>query len=240
MTLVRSKHRVRATVAIAIVCAVILPVLPQAFWDRMSTVALSEDKLQEDDDSSRGRLHFWRVAVQMANANPIFGVGHNAFNPSYDTYDFLDGRYGVGRAVHSTWFGIVAELGYIGLLLFVLNLVFAFIALTRVRRAAARGEVPEDFGIYARALETSLVVFCVGGTFLSYQYVEMLWHFVGLSTALALMAAEFVHAPVEQPATVAPVAVSPILAPVRDRARPRAKVRFTVSRVAVGALHDDT
>jgi O-antigen ligase len=121
----------------------------------------------------------------MANEHPLLGVGHNAFNPSFDQYDFLEGRYGFNRAVHSTWFGTLSELGYPGLLLLIANLLCAFYGLYKVRKAAARGEVAADLGIYASALESSLVVFCVGGTFLSAQYVEMAWHFVGLSAAVA-------------------------------------------------------
>jgi O-antigen ligase len=154
----------------------------------MGTIAFSEDELNEDDASSRGRLHFWRVALAMANDNPVLGVGHNAFNVTYDDYDFSHGEYGRGRAVHSTWLGVLAELGYVGASLFVLNFTLALHGTARVRRAAARKIVPAELGVFATALEASLVVFSVGGTFLSAQYIEMLWHLVGLSIALTAIA----------------------------------------------------
>ena len=44
-----------------------------------------------------------------------------------------------------------------------------------------------DFRLYANALLTSLVVFAVAGSFLSSQYNEMLWHFVGAVDALYLI-----------------------------------------------------
>ena len=34
---------------------------------------------READASQTGRLHFWRVATDMAIANPMFGVGLNAY-----------------------------------------------------------------------------------------------------------------------------------------------------------------
>ena len=180
----RSKHKLRTAVGIAAMALLIVPVLPEAFWDRMSTIAFSESDLAEEDSSSRGRLHFWRVAVDMANANPVFGVGHNAFTQSYDQYDYSDGEFGRGRAVHSTWFGVLAEYGYVGSAFFGLTFLLALTGARRVRRAAARRDVSPELGVYATALESSLLVFCVGGTFLSAQYTEMLWHFFGLSLAL--------------------------------------------------------
>jgi len=47
-----------------------------------------------------------------------------------------------------------------------------------------------DLRIYANALMTSIIVFAVGGTFLSYQYNEMIWHFIGLGIALTFLANE--------------------------------------------------
>jgi probable O-glycosylation ligase (exosortase A-associated) len=186
--LARSKRRLRTICAVVILAAIVVPVLPDAYWKRMDTIAFSEDTLNQEDSSSRGRLHFWRVAVAMANANPVLGVGHNAFNPSYDTYDFLDGLYGRDRAVHSAWFGILAELGYVGAALFVVIVAAALASAIRIRRAAARGQLPPELGIYATALESSFVVYLVGATFLSAQYSEMLWHFIGLSGALSMIA----------------------------------------------------
>ena len=57
-----------------------------------------------------------------------------------------------------------------------------------MRKSAARGEVPDALGAYAGALETGLVAFIVGGSFVSFQYCEMLWHFFGLSIALERVA----------------------------------------------------
>ena len=54
---------------------------------------------------------------------------------------------------------------------------------------AKRGEVPESLGHYAIGLETALVAFMVGGTFVPFHYVEMLWHFLALTMALDKVAA---------------------------------------------------
>jgi putative inorganic carbon (HCO3(-)) transporter len=112
-------------------------------------------------------------------------VGVGAFPFLYNRYDLeTAGKYGTNRAVHSAWFGVLAELGYPGLLLFLVIIASSLLACRRVRLSAKRGEVPEQLGAYAIALETALVAFIVGGSFVSFHYCEMLWHFFALTVAL--------------------------------------------------------
>src|SRR6185503_12458708 len=82
------------------------------------------------------------------------------------------------------WFGIVAELGFIGLLLFAGVVFMAWRSCVRARRLAAHGLVAKELGDFGAGLEMSLVVFAVGGSFVIFQYTEMLWHVVGLTMAL--------------------------------------------------------
>jgi O-antigen ligase len=91
----------------------------------IQTAAVAEDDTQMDV-SSAGRLHFWQVAIVMANAEPIVGIGFDSYMYQYDAYDFSNGRYGRLKAVHSAWFGMVAEMGYVGLIIFILLIMNAF------------------------------------------------------------------------------------------------------------------
>jgi O-antigen ligase len=143
---------------------------------------------EQQDDSREGRLHFWQVAIAMANDRPIVGVGHRGYEPAYNDYDFSDGLYGRSRAVHSAWFGVLGELGYPGLVLFAAIIISSLLTCRRVRLAARRGELSDTLGAYAIALESSLVAFLVGGSFVSFHYCEMLWHFFALSVALERVA----------------------------------------------------
>src|SRR4030095_12954155 len=131
----RSKRKLTALVALVIVCGVTLPVMPSAFWDRMATITIDpRSGRPEVDASSLGRLHFWNVALVMAADRPLTGVGHNAYVAAYDRYDTSGGAFGKDRSVHSLWFGILAELGYPGLVLFVATLGLAWFSCLRTRR----------------------------------------------------------------------------------------------------------
>lgn len=125
----------------------------------------------------------------MANDRPWLGLGHSAYEPAYDAYDTTEGRYGTRRAVHSAWFGVLAETGYPGLVLFVVIVLSAVWACHRVRRMAHRGDVPPTLGHYATGIESAIIAFMVGGSFVSFHYSEMLWHFFALTVALERVAA---------------------------------------------------
>jgi putative inorganic carbon (hco3(-)) transporter len=177
----RSPHKVRTLVAVVIAAALILPVMPPQFWDRMNTITAPSE---ERDDSQQSRLHFWQVAVAMANDRPWTGVGHRGYERAYNAYDWTEGQFKTNRAVHSAWFGTLADLGYPGLLLFIAIVFTSLRSCRRVRKAAQRGEIAAPLGAYATGFETSLVAFMVGGSFVSFHYNEMLWHFFALTIAL--------------------------------------------------------
>lgn len=178
----RSKHKVRSFVGVAVVAGVIGSVLPPEFWDRMSTISVNEDELE--DASSQSRLHFWRVAVDMANDHPVIGVGLNAYHLSYNEYDFSQGFYGRSRAVHSSWFGILAELGYVGLFVYLAIFWMAIVACWKSASLAKRGLAPPEMHSLAVALQTALVACAVGSSFVPWQYNEMYWNTVGLTMTL--------------------------------------------------------
>lgn len=186
--LARSSKRGRAILAIVVACAIIAPALPDAFWDRMATIGPSVAREGDEDDSVRSRLHFWSVATSMAQDRPFFGVGQNAFNEMYDRYDSSFGLYGIGRSVHSSWFGILAELGIPGLFLFVALFLGAFGTTIRVRRAARTEPRLANLAAYGNAIEAGLLVMVVGGAFVPFQYNEMVWHFLALSMVVGRLA----------------------------------------------------
>jgi putative inorganic carbon (hco3(-)) transporter len=175
----RSFHKLPVAVGVIITLLVVVPVLPDAFWNRINTI-----HTYDQEQSALGRFYFWTVALSMAAANPLLGIGFNGYNRAYDSFDTSDRIFGRERSVHSTYFGVLAELGYPGLILFVTILGCSFTACGRVRRLALCNQVPIELGNAARALETSLIAYVIAGAFLPSQYNEMFWHLIGLTVAL--------------------------------------------------------
>jgi probable O-glycosylation ligase (exosortase A-associated) len=205
MYVLRTRRKMMALGAVAALGVGFLLVMDESFWDRMETIrpvdeATMVHSVTGEDASSLGRLHFWTVALEMANDRPVLGVGFNAFIRVYNDYDPEAGRFGINKAVHSSWFGVLAELGYVGLFLFVLQLGLALIACHRVRRHARYNDEAKAMLPFAVAVETALIAAMVGGTFVNFHYIEMLWHMIALSIAMnRMVAAQVKRAAVDQP-----------------------------------------
>lgn len=184
----RSRQKLRTLLGLVLIAAILVPALSQQYWERMDTITADEE---EQDSSAKSRLHFWRVAVEMANANPLLGVGHLCYNVAYNAYDFLQGTYGLNRSVHSSFFGILAETGYVGAALYCAIIFSALRSCRRVSKLDARTPTLLALRQSAIALETSLIAFLVGGSFLPFQYNEMLWHYIGFTIVLERLAAHY-------------------------------------------------
>lgn len=194
----RSKHKVRALVGIAVLAGIVWTVMPPDYWTRMGTMQSTQND-QDVQDVSEGRVFFWHIATLMAKSKPLTGVGFNGFEPSFSTYDTSSGAWGDNRAVHSAWFGVLADMGYPGLILMVAIILVALHTCRRVRLETRGKPDLRDLQAYAIALQTSFIAYIVGMTFLSGQYLEMFWHFIGLSVALQRIS-EAAMLPVTEPA----------------------------------------
>jgi O-antigen ligase len=183
----RSRHRLRTLVAATVVGLITLSVLPPEFWERMSTIQSTAEG-EYLDESTAGRLHYWEVGLAMANDRPLVGVGQNAYNAAYNSYDSSNGLYGRSRSVHSQWFGMLSELGYPGFVLFVGILAMAFLNCRRVRVLSRSHPDLTTLAHYASAIEGALIVAAIGGTFYPFQYNEMLWHTIALAMVVDRLA----------------------------------------------------
>jgi hypothetical protein len=74
------------------------------------------------------RLAHWQAAVNMAEANPLFGVGFGNYEAAYEKYRLINWRYGLGHA-HMIYLNVLAETGAVGLAAY-LTLWAAVIGLT--------------------------------------------------------------------------------------------------------------
>jgi len=83
-----------------------------------SSGGASEDGI---DASAMGRLYAWEAAIGMAAHNPLTGVGLDNFYSNY--YYYSPHWDGLNHAVHSTWFGVLAETGFLGLAVFIFNII---------------------------------------------------------------------------------------------------------------------
>jgi putative inorganic carbon (HCO3(-)) transporter len=135
------------------------------------------------DESAMGRIYAWQAAIGMAIANPLFGVGLDNFYFNY--YLFSPHWDGKNHAVHSTWFGVMAETGIVGFIAFATMVVTLGLSAFRVRNALlADTSTPAVMRAAGSALVGGFTGFCVSGTFLTQGFVWPIYVMLALAIAL--------------------------------------------------------
>ncbi|WP_083539382.1 O-antigen ligase family protein [Enterovibrio coralii] len=137
------------------------------------------------DESAKGRLYAWEAAFFMAVDNPISGVGLNNF---YFNYFFYSPHWdGLNHAVHSTWFGVLGETGFVGLAAF---LYMTFVVFRSAQKTAnIVSKHPQIYDPVVRAISDGLysgmVAFCVSGTFLTQGFTWPIYILLALTAAVS-------------------------------------------------------
>lgn len=140
------------------------------------------------DESAMGRIYAWQAAMGMALHHPLLGVGINNFISNYFAYSpHWDGQ---NHAVHSTWFGVLAETGILGLMLFTtIIIMIARISYTSVNRLKPQTPTLQYYSptLYAcaQAVQAGLAGFCVSATFLTMGFTWPIYILLALAIALS-------------------------------------------------------
>lgn len=162
---IRSRHRKHALLAIGGLALL----LPFFAGPEIRNRFLSTSSYQQDA-SAQSRLGTWNAAWHMALDNPIFGVGVR--NASQFTSQYGSDFEG---AIHSTYLQAAADLGLVGLGIYLTILGATWQSLAKARRAVTGKQDPGSRKIYTVSvgIECAMAVFCVGGLFLSLDIFEL-------------------------------------------------------------------
>lgn len=149
------------------------------FIERIAGIS-DEAQVQEDQEKESGgtRMIFWQSAWEMAKDHPL-GNGYRGFNYYAPIYipEETDTGGNRARSVHSSWFEVLTEIGYLGLTAFILMIFSCFKCASICREKLKEiGDVDEYFKIIA--LQASLIAFTVAMTFLNRFRAEILYWLV--------------------------------------------------------------
>jgi len=170
----KSRKRFLLGIGGALAVVVTLSFMPAKWYDRMQTI-----ETYEEDKSAITRITMWTFAFEIARRNPVFGGGFDVFE------DFrLYPKYGVDLdktpSVHSVYFEVLGEHGFIGLFLYLLLAVATFRKGTWIIRRARGDPQMAWAGSLAAMLQVAMVGYAVGGLFLNRAYFDLYYHLVGL------------------------------------------------------------
>jgi len=115
---------------------------------------------------------------------PLLGGGFNVYQstPAWERYGPEDA---IPRAVHSIYFRVLGEQGFLGLALFAALLFASWKNCSRVRKRSRN--IPDMRWAFdmASMLQVSLVAFMAAGTFLPMSYFDLSFQLMALSAVLA-------------------------------------------------------
>ena len=165
-----------------ILSGAVLSQIPDKWIERMGTI-----QSFEEDRSAIGRLEAWKLAWRVALDRPLTGGGFEAFedNSLYDRY------YPETRArtdVHSAYFEVLGENGFITFGIYMALMASTVLALERLARRFKRSETDRWIYYYSRMVQISIAAFAVSGAFLEVASFDMYYHLVALAIVLKSIA----------------------------------------------------
>ncbi len=138
----------------------------------------------EQDGSAMGRINAWKTSWYVFLDYPVFGVGPNNLAAVFQRYSPEPGRF---RVAHNAYFQLLAECGLPGLLLFLGAIGAALWRMQRLRRQATQSS-QRWIETQARMFQISILGYLAGSMFLNMAYNEVIYHLVGLTVCLEVVA----------------------------------------------------
>jgi len=124
-----------------------------------------------DDRTSIQRLLYWKHGIEMINENPILGVGFFNFPAYYEERFNYDLLFPAAQMPHNIFIQVGADVGYLGLFLYVVMLLGSIYISMRIMRDR---EI-QECRYFLKGLSLSIIGFGVAGQFVSVAYYPFLW-----------------------------------------------------------------
>jgi putative inorganic carbon (HCO3(-)) transporter len=172
----KSKNKVGTGVAVIAMIALVMLIMPAAWFDRMHTI---DDYKQ--DDSALGRINAWMFAINVATHN-VLGGGFFVFQPRQflvyapNPLDF--------HAAHSIFFQVLGDHGFVGLTMYVVLMLCAWRTGTRIIKFCGKALELKWAADLARMMQVCIIGFAVSGAFLSLAYFDLYYDFIVILVAL--------------------------------------------------------
>jgi probable O-glycosylation ligase (exosortase A-associated) len=188
LTLRNVKRRFLYMGLVAVVGLAALPLLPQSFTQRMGTI-----QGYKADSSASTRLAVWRWTWGYAKENPL-GGGFDAYRQNRVRVETAaTGGSGAvqvvaqqayddhSRAYHSSYFEMLGEQGFPGLLLFLLIHAAGLIRMEAIRRRYRKaGEKDAWISPLATALQNAQLVYLAGGLFVGIAFQPFIYMLIAV------------------------------------------------------------
>lgn len=168
----KSRSKIFILLSILLVVGAVATIMPQQWYERMATI-----QTYQEDASAMGRVNAWWTAFNLAK-NRVTGGGFETW------HDMVFRLYAPDpsntRDVHSIYFEVMGEHGFIGFSLFMLLAWFTWSTGEQVRRQA-RGRVEIQWAAdLASMIQVSMIGYAVAGAFLGLAYFDLYYTLIAI------------------------------------------------------------
>jgi O-antigen ligase len=178
----KSKHKFKGLVALGVILALIYIFIPDQQLERFESAG--------EDETSESRIEYWKRGLALVSLFPILGVGYNNWLVAQEQIFNLYNQ----QLSHNIFIQCASELGYLGLLVFFLMILYTFINNSWTRKLALQyeGEKKEAkarFLYYmAHGLDGALVGYLASGFFVTVLYYPYFWINLAMTVSLNAIA----------------------------------------------------
>jgi probable O-glycosylation ligase (exosortase A-associated) len=190
----KSRHKVALFCAALLLVPILYEKTPEEWRDRQATIATAA----HEDSSFIGRLWAWKISTMIAMDYPTTGGGFGAvlepnlwnyyaprtpYFPPLETPEIP--AWQNPKAAHNIYFQVLGDHGFVGLMIFLSILIFAFLgSVGNSRRGRASGVV--WYQKLSESLTLSLIGYAITGANVSLAYFDGFYAILGLVTVLTL------------------------------------------------------
>jgi hypothetical protein len=170
-----------------ILFAVLVAMMPQSTWQRVTSFSAGEANASEEAlQSSAMRMYLLRKSVAYSLQHPVFGVGPGQFGVYEGTHTQLAGMtHGYWHGAHNTYTQVSSECGIPAALFYIAGIFSSFHLLGSAYRQARARQDCQDIRAAAFCVMLGMVGYCTAITFLNFAYFFYLPAMVGFAIAFS-------------------------------------------------------
>jgi putative inorganic carbon (HCO3(-)) transporter len=177
LVFVRGKVTFRAFALVSLLAVVGYWLMPEEQMQRFEEMG--------DDKTSQQRLLYWQNGWDMMKKHPWTGVGFFNYVPYYERHHSADMLYDVAQLPHNIFIQVGADLGFLGLFIYLLLVAQVFINGRKIRKLGKdTGDPDSALCKLSMGLEVGFIGFLVAGQFVSVVYYPFMWIQLALMVCL--------------------------------------------------------
>ncbi len=185
---VKSRQRLAVVLVIVAVGLAASHVMPAQWTARMGTL---QDARQTD--SGESRIQSWKFATNVALQRPLHGGGFDVYQSDVMWRSYAP-EGATQRAIHSIYFQVLGEQGFVGLGLFLALLFVSWRNCSRVRKQTRDAPDMKWAFDLASMLQVSLLAYAAAGAFLPMPYFDLTYQLMALCALLLTFCAQQIRA----------------------------------------------